>query len=167
MVLNKKNKRSILVIFHTGEEKGLKGSKYLTEHSKLVDSINALINIDMVGRKSEDSIYCIGASKISNEYGKIVEDVNSKTAKFYLDYKFDDPNDPNRFYYRSDHYNYAEKGIPVVFFYDYMMKDYHKQSDTVEKINFTKIVKMVDLVENLVIRISNLDHKLAINNATL
>ncbi len=167
LALSKKNKRSILVIFHTGEEKGLKGSKYLTKHSKLVDSINALINIDMVGRKSEDSIYCIGASKISNEYGKIVEDVNSKTAKFYLNHKFDDPNDPNRFYYRSDHYNYAEKGVPIVFFYDYMMKDYHRPSDTVEKINFTKIVKMVELVNNLVIRISNLDHNLAISNSDL
>lgn len=167
LALNKKNKRSVLVIFHTGEEKGLKGSKFLTNNSKYVDSINALINIDMVGRKSEDSIYCIGASKISNEYGKIVEDTNSKTAKFYLDYKFDDPNDPNRFYYRSDHYNYAEKGIPIVFFYDYMMTDYHRPSDTVDKINFTKIVKMVELVENLATRISNLDHKMEVNNSTL
>lgn len=159
----KNNKRSILVIFHTGEEKGLLGAKYLTSNSSFIQNTIAHINIDMVGRESEDSIYCIGASKISKELGKLVEEANQNSAQFYLNYKFDEPNDPNRFYYRSDHVHYANKGIPIAFFYDYMNEDYHKTTDDVEKINFTKIVKMVELLENLTTSISNLDHKLKID----
>ena len=165
--LLKNNKRPILVIFHTGEEKGLKGSTYLANNSSFVDNIISHINIDMVGRQSEDTIYCIGASRISTELGQLVEQVNKETVNFYLDYTFDSPSDPNRFYYRSDHINYANKGIPIAFFYDYMQTDYHKPSDTVEKINFTKIVKMVNFLESLVLKISNLDHKLTVNNNIL
>jgi Zn-dependent M28 family amino/carboxypeptidase len=81
----------------------------------------------------------------------------------FLDYKFDDPNDPNKYYYRSDHYNYAKKGIPVVFFYDHMTIDYHQPSDTVEKINFNKINKISNLITNLSLKIANLDHKLVVD----
>ncbi|MCB9249668.1 MAG: M28 family peptidase [Ignavibacteriales bacterium] len=165
--LLKNNKRPILVIFHTGEEKGLKGSTYLANNSSFVDNIISHINIDMVGRQSEDTIYCIGASRISTELGQLVEQVNKETVNFYLNYTFDSPTDPNRFYYRSDHISYANKGIPIAFFYDYMQADYHKPSDTVEKINFTKIVKMVNLLESLVLKISNLEHKLTVNNNIL
>jgi Peptidase family M28/PA domain len=163
LAFNNDNERPTLIIFHTAEEKGLKGAKYLTNNSEFISDVIGHINIDMVGRKSEDSIYCIGASKISTELGEIVEEVNSKTTNFVLDYKFDDPNDSQRLYYRSDHVHYANKGIPIAFFYDYMKKDYHKSSDTVEKINFNKIVKMTDLIYNLVLRISNLDHKLSVD----
>lgn len=163
LAFEKNNKRSILVIFHTGEEKGLLGAEYLTKNSNFIDKIISYTNIDMVGRESEDSIYCIGASKLSKELGKLVEDANQSSANFYLNYKFDDPNDPNRFYYRSDHIHYAEKGIPIAFFYDYMNEDYHKPTDDVEKINFNKILKTVDLLENLTISISNLDHKLKLD----
>ncbi|MBK8944530.1 MAG: M28 family peptidase [Ignavibacteriae bacterium] len=160
---SKNNERPVLIIFHTGEEKGLKGAEYLTSHNNFIDKIISYINIDMVGRESEDSIYCIGASKLSKELGNLVEEANENSSKFYLNYKFDDPNDPNRFYYRSDHIHYAEKGIPIAFFYDYMNEDYHKPTDDVEKINFVKIVKMVNLLENLTNRISNLDHKFKID----
>lgn len=161
--ISKENERPILVIFHTGEEKGLKGSKYLTNNSSFMDSVIVHVNIDMVGRKSEDSIYCIGASKISSELGQLIESVNLETTNFYLNYKFDDPNDHNRLYYRSDHINYAKKGIPIAFFYDYMKTDYHKPTDTVDKINFDKIVRMTDLIYNLFVKISNLDHKLSVD----
>ncbi len=157
------NNRSIVVAFHTAEEKGLKGSKYLTANSKFINNTIANINIDMVGRKSVDSIYCIGSKKMSTEFGELVEDVNAQTTNFVFDYKFDDPNDPNKFYYRSDHVNYVNKGIPIVFFYDYMMEDYHKPSDTVDKINFEKIKKMSDLVYHISLKLSNLDHKLVID----
>lgn len=160
---SKQNERPIVIIFHTGEEKGLKGSKYLTNHSKFLDSAIVHVNVDMVGRKSEDSIYCIGASKISSELGQLIEEVNSETTNFFLDYKFDEPFDPQRLYYRSDHINYAKKGIPIAFFYDYMKADYHKPSDTVDKINFDKIVRMTDLIYNLFLKISNLDHKLSVD----
>jgi Zn-dependent M28 family amino/carboxypeptidase len=145
LTLSKNNRRPVLIIFHAAEEKGLKGSKYLTANSDFVDSIIVHLNFDMVGRKSEDSIYCIGASKISTQLGKLIEDVNAKTTNLVLDYKFDDPNDPLRLYYRSDHYNYAKLGIPVAFFYDHMMVDYTKPTDTVNKINFEKLLRITDL----------------------
>lgn len=161
----KANKRSILVVFHAGEEKGLLGSKYLTNNLQLIKGkkIVAQINIDMVGRMATDSIYSIGSDKLSSEMKKIVEDVNSKTVKFYLDYKYDDPNDPNRFYYRSDHYNYAKHGIPIVFFFDDMRKDYHRDTDEIDKINFKKLKRMSWLVYGIALRIANLDHRLLVD----
>ncbi|MCP5063317.1 MAG: M20/M25/M40 family metallo-hydrolase, partial [Ignavibacteriae bacterium] len=161
--LQNNNKRSVVVAFHTAEEKGLKGSKYLTTNSSFIKNTIANINIDMVGRKSTDSIYSIGSKKMSTEFGQLVEEVNSRTTNFFFDYKFDDPKDPNRLYYRSDHVNYVNEGIPIVFFYDYMMEDYHKPSDTVEKINFEKISKISSLVYHISLNLSNLDHKLVID----
>ena len=157
------NKRSVLIIFHTGEEKGLLGSKYLTDHADFMKNIDADINIDMVGRGSTDSIFCIGSNKLSSEMHNIVEQVDSETVHFVFNYKYDDPNDPNRYYYRSDHYNYAKHNIPIVFFYDHMTKDYHKPTDDVDKINFEKIVKVSTLVTELANRIANKDHKLVID----
>ena len=157
------NKRSVLVIFHTGEEKGLLGSEYLTTHAKFMKNIDADINLDMVGRGSVDTIYSIGSGKLSSELHDLVERVNSETVNLVLNYKFDAPNDPNKYYYRSDHYNYAKHSIPVVFFYDHMMEDYHKPSDDVEKINFEKIEKISTLVTELAIRIADKDHKLIID----
>lgn len=161
--LLKENERPVIVMFHTGEEKGMLGSKYLTNNSNFINDIIVHINIDMVGRKSEDSIFCIGASKISSELGKIVEAANSESANFVLDYKFDDPKDPQRLYYRSDHINYAKKGIPIVFFYDYMKQDYHKPTDTADKINYKKMIKMKDLIYTITKRVSNKEHKLTID----
>jgi Peptidase family M28/PA domain len=164
LAFNNDNERPTIIIFHTAEEKGLKGAKYLANNSEFIGDVIGHINLDMVGRKSEDSIYCIGASKLSSELGEIVEEVNSKTTNFVLDYKFDDPNDSQRLYYRSDHIHYANKGIPIAFFYDYMKKDYHKPTDTVDKINFSKIIKMVDFIYELTLQISNLDHKLTVDD---
>ena len=161
--LSKQNKRSVVVFFHTGEEKGLLGSSYSANHISYINNIVANINIDMVGRESIDSIYCIGSDKLSTELHNIVEDANKETVNFYLDYSFDDPNDPQRLYYRSDHINYARKGIPIVFFYDYMMQDYHKPTDDVDKINFEKILKTVKLVYNIGLEIANLDHRLVVD----
>lgn len=161
----KSNKRSILIVFHAGEEKGLLGSRYLTDNLQLIKDkkIVAQINIDMVGRMATDSIYSIGSDKLSTEMKNIVEDVNSKTVKFYLDYKYDDPNDPNRFYYRSDHYNYAKHGIPIVFFFDDMRDDYHRDTDEVDKINFKKLKRISWLVYGVALRIANLDHRLVVD----
>jgi Zn-dependent M28 family amino/carboxypeptidase len=121
------------------------------------------INIDMVGRENTDSIYSIGSGKLSTELYDLVEKVNSETVKFELDYTFDDPNDPNKYYYRSDHYNYAKQNIPIVFFYDHMTDDYHKPTDDVDKINFEKIEKVSTLITELALRIANLDHKLKLD----
>ena len=160
------NNRPILIIFHTAEEKGLKGAKYLTNNSKFIDSVMVHINVDMIGRKSEDSIFCIGASKISSQLGEIIEEVNANTVNLVLDYKFDDPGDPQRLYYRSDHVHYANRNIPIAFFYDYMKKDYHKPTDTVEKINFNKMINMTEFLYNLTLELSNINHSLVINNTS-
>jgi len=157
------NRRSIVIVFHTGEEKGLLGSKYLTQQSDFMKNVVANINIDMVGREDTELLYSIGSGKLSTELYELVERVNSETVKFELDYTFDDPSDPNRYYYRSDHYNYAKQNIPIVFFYDHMTEDYHKPTDDVKKINFEKIEKVSTLITELALRIANLDHKLILD----
>ncbi|MBL7996750.1 M20/M25/M40 family metallo-hydrolase [bacterium] len=161
------NKRSILIVFHGAEEKGLLGSEYLTseETSKpfRLSQIVSQINIDMVGRESQDSIYVIGAGRLSSELKSLNESINRKLKLFTFDYTFDADDDPNRYYYRSDHYNYAKFGIPVVFFFDGMTADYHKSTDDFEKINFTKIEKTAKLVHALAERIANQDHRLKVD----
>jgi Zn-dependent M28 family amino/carboxypeptidase len=160
LALLKNNDRSILIIFHAGEEKGLLGSEYLTKNSEFMSDVVSGMNVDMVGREETGSIYSIGSGKLSTELYELVESVNSETVKFELDYTFDEPNDPNRYYYRSDHYNYAKQNIPIVFFYDHMTDDYHKPTDDVDKINFEKIEKVSTLITELALRIANLDHRL-------
>jgi Peptidase family M28/PA domain len=157
------NKRSIIFAFHTGEEKGLLGSKYLTGNSDFIKDIIANINIDMVGREDTESIYSIGSDRLSSELKELVENANTETVKFELDYTFDDPKDPNRYFYRSDHYSYAKQNIPIVFFYDHMTEDYHKASDEVDKINFEKIERVSTLITELALRIANLEHKLILD----
>ncbi|HKJ81541.1 MAG TPA: M28 family peptidase [Ignavibacteriaceae bacterium] len=162
---SRNNKRSILIVFHTGEEKGLLGSSYLTNNLDLIkqNKVVAQVNIDMVGRESADSIYSIGSDKLSSEMKKVVEEADAETVKMALDYKYDDPNDPNRFYYRSDHYNYAKHGIPIVFFFDDMRKDYHRDTDEVDKINFEKLRKIATLVYSVAGKIANLNHRLVVD----
>jgi Zn-dependent M28 family amino/carboxypeptidase len=89
-----------------------------------------------------------------------VEEANEKTVNFAFNYKFDDPDDPKRIYYRSDHYNYAKKGIPIVFFYDFMREDYHKPTDDADKINYEKIEKISTFITEIALRVANLDHRL-------
>lgn len=153
------NQRSILIVFHGAEEKGLLGSEYFTDNFEYINNISAHINMDMIGRGHIDTIYSVGSGKISREFQELVEQVNSETSNFVFNYRFDDPSDRQRIYYRSDHYNYAKHGIPIVFFYDYMTDDYHKHSDEVDKINFEKIRKAVILVYNIALRTANLNKK--------
>lgn len=159
----KNNKRSILVAFHTAEEKGLFGSEYLTNNIGIINDIVAQINIDMVGRENIDTLYSVGSEKLSSELKQLVESVNNETTNFVFNYQFDDPNDPERIYYRSDHYNYAKHGIPIAFFTDNMNEDYHKPTDDYEKIDFNKIKKTALLVHGIVERLTNLDHRLIVD----
>jgi len=163
LALLKNNKRSVLIVFHAGEEKGLLGSEYLTKNSAFMGEVVTSINVDMVGREDTESIYSIGSGKLSTELYELVEQVNSETVRFELDYTFDEPNDPNRYYYRSDHYNYAKQNIPIVFFYDHMTEDYHKPTDDVDKINFEKLEKISTLITELALRVANLDHRLKVD----
>lgn len=157
------NKRSIAFIFFAAEEKGLLGSRYFTDNFKKLDKISGMINMDMVGREDENEIHVIGSNRLSSELHDIVLSTNDKSEKFNMDFTFNDPNDPNRFYERSDHYNFAKYDIPVVFFFDNMRVDYHRETDTFEKININKIRKVTNLVTNIALDISNRDKKLVVD----
>ncbi|QNR83779.1 M28 family peptidase [Pedobacter riviphilus] len=149
-------KRSILFMTVVGEEKGLFGSEWYSEHPVFpVENTIADLNTDMIGRTGEEYlgkpdsanyIYSVGSNMLSSELGKLSEQVNATYTKMKLDYKYDDPKDPERIYYRSDHYNFAKLGIPIIFYYDGMLQqDYHRPGDEVSKINFPLLSKRAKL----------------------
>lgn len=138
-------RRSILFLIVSGEEKGLWGSDYYTNHPVYpLEKTSLDINIDMIGRKddnlksldSNNHVYLIGDDKLSSDLPRFVDSINNLYIKIITDRKYNDLKDPNRLFYRSDHYNFAKKGIPIVFFFDGIHKDYHKPSDTPDKINY-------------------------------
>ena len=149
-------RRSILFMTVSGEEKGLWGSEYYSEHPTIaIDKITANLNIDMIGRVDTERnkpdtlnyIYVVGDDKLSTELKPVSESANGKYVKMTLDYKFNDPNDRERIYFRSDHYNFARKVVPIIFYYDGMLKaDYHKPTDTPDKINYPLLAKRARLV---------------------
>jgi hypothetical protein len=147
--------RSIVFIAFSGEENGLWGSDHYVTHPLLpLDKASAALNIDMLGRTdfdyqnkpdSANYVFVIGNDKLSSELLNIVDD-NNKNVQLKNDYRFNDLNDRHYYYYRSDHYNFAAKGVPVLFFSDGEHVDYHKSTDTVDKINFDLLAKRVKLV---------------------
>jgi hypothetical protein len=148
-------RRSVLFLGNVGEEKGLLGSEYYSEHPvfPLTNTITDL-NIDMIGRvgyeyigkpDSANYVYTIGSAMLSKELHQINEDANNKYVHIEQDYKYDDPNDPNRFYYRSDHYNFAKHGVPIIFYFNGVHDDYHQPGDEVSKINFPLLAKRAQL----------------------
>jgi Zn-dependent M28 family amino/carboxypeptidase len=148
-------KRSVVFMAVSGEEKGLWGSEYYASHAIYpLDKTTVDLNIDMVGRidperKYGDSmnyVYTIGEDKLSSDLLNISDSINNKFTKLELDRKYNDPKDPNRFYYRSDHFNFAKNGVPVIFYFNGTHADYHKPTDTVDKINFDLMAKRVKLV---------------------
>jgi Zn-dependent M28 family amino/carboxypeptidase len=163
-------KRSVLFVWHCGEEKGLWGSRYFTEFPTVpLDHIVAQINIDMIGRSKKegdtnsrnaeltgpDAIYLIGSTMMSTELGELVNEVNKSFLNLTFDTKYDDPRDPNRFFFRSDHYNYARKGIPIIFFFDGTHEDYHRPGDTADKIDYQKMEKVTRTIYMTVWEIAN------------
>lgn len=165
-----KPRRTIAFMAVSGEEKGLWGSDYYSEHPIFpLDKTTANLNTDMIGRvdterKTADTlsyIYVIGHDKLSSELPIINEGVNKQYTQLTLDYKYDDPKDQNQIYYRSDHYNFAKKGVPILFFYDGMLQaDYHRPTDTVEKINFDLMEKRAKLVFHTAWVMANRDNML-------
>ncbi len=145
-------KRSILFLHVTGEEHGLFGSQYYSENPLFpIKNTITDINIDMIGRRddfhpnSNNYIYIIGSDYLSSDLYTITENANSCYTKLDLDYKFNDKKDPNRYYYRSDHYNFAKNGIPSVFLFNGVHDDYHKESDEISKIEFDALTKRTQL----------------------
>ena len=145
-------KRSVLFLHVTGEEHGLHGSRYYSENPlfPLANTI-ANINIDMIGRRdvehaeTNNYVYVIGANRLSTDLHNAVVSQNDKYIKMDLDFKFNDPKDPNRFYERSDHYNFAKHGIPAVFFFNGVHEDYHGKDDIPEKIEYDALTKRTQL----------------------
>ena len=146
-------KRSILLLHVTGEEIGLFGSKYYTENPLFpLENTVCNLNIDMIGRidpnkkDSPNYIYLIGSDKLSQELHDVSEEINKNYINLELDYTFNDDNDPNRFYYRSDHYNFAKNNVPIIFYFNGVHEDYHKPSDTPDKIEYELMAKRTQLI---------------------
>lgn len=160
-------KRTLVFMTVTGEEKGLLGSSYYTDHPIFpIAKTVCNLNIDMIGRTDDDHkkdsafVYIIGSDKISTDLHKINESANSTYTKLALDYKYNDPNDPNRFYYRSDHYNFAEKGVPIIFYFNGVHEDYHQETDEISKINFGLLAKRAQLVFYTAWEVANRDARI-------
>ena len=145
-------KRSILFLHVTGEEHGLHGSRFYSENPLFpIANTVADINIDMIGRRdvehanTNNYVYVIGADRLSSDLHNIVVAQNEKYTKLDLDFKFNDPKDPNHFYERSDHYNFAKLGIPSVFLFNGVHEDYHRKGDKPEKIEYDALTKRTQL----------------------
>ncbi|SRR6266542_47688 len=164
--LGPKPKRSLLLMWHSGEEAGLYGSRYNADFPVIpMDKLAAQLNIDMIGRnrcdnpEEENTVYLVGADRISTELHNLNEDANaSLKAPMKLDYEMNDPTDPESLYTRSDHYSYAAKGVPVIFYTTGLHKDYHYLTDEVSKIDFPKLAHITQLVYMTGTRVANLDH---------
>jgi peptidase M28-like protein len=161
-----KIKRSEIFVWHAGEELGLYGSRYFADHPTVpLDHIVAQLNMDMIGRNKDNletesnTVYTVGAERISTELHNIMINANASLATpMTFNFQLNDPSDPERVYYRSDHYSYASKGIPIIFFTTNLHPDYHRVTDEVDKILFDKMAHIAQLVYETGRRVANLDH---------
>lgn len=167
-----KPRRSLIFVWHSGEEKGLWGSRFFADYPTVpMDKMVAQVNMDMVGRnrdnKAEEAntVYVVGSDRISTEFHNITVDANGALSKpLKLDYEMNDPTDLEQIYYRSDHYSYAIKGVPIVFLTTGLHPDYHANTDSVEKINFEKMARIGQYAYEIGMRTANLDHPPARDN---
>lgn len=163
-------KRSILILHVTGEEHGLHGSRYYSENPLFpLKNTVADVNIDMIGRRddfhkdSNNYVYVIGSDYLSTDLFNICESVNQQYIKLTIDYKYNDKKDPNRFYYRSDHYNFAKHNIPSVFLFNGTHADYHKPGDEVSKIEFDALTKRTQYAFAIAWEIANREQRLVVD----
>jgi len=164
--------RSIVFLHVTGEEKGLYGSRYYAENPIFpIENTVADLNIDMIGRvddahkDNENYVYLIGSDKLSTQLDSISTAVNNKYMNIDLDYTYNDENDPNRFYYRSDHYNFAKQGVPIIFYFNGTHEDYHRVSDTPDKINYPMLAKRAQLVFLTAWEVANREDRIIVDKA--
>lgn len=170
-------KRSVLFVWHCGEEKGLWGSEYFNKFPTVdIKNVIAQLNIDMIGRSQDpnniikcerpnmrcneelskpNEIYVIGKDMMSSSLGSIVDGVNKGYLNLQYNTRYDDPKDPNRFFFRSDHFNYAVNGIPIVFWFDGVHEDYHQPSDTPDKIDYAKMEKVTRTIYLTLLQLAN------------
>lgn len=164
-------RRSMLFMAVSGEEKGLLGSSYYVKNPVFpLKNTVCDLNIDMIGRldarheNNPNYVYIIGSDKLSTALHKAGENANKLYTQLELDYTYNDEKDKNRYYYRSDHYNFAKKGIPVIFYFCGVHPDYHKESDEVEKIDFKKMKKITDLVFFTAWDVANREDRVAVDS---
>jgi Zn-dependent M28 family amino/carboxypeptidase len=169
-------KRSIFVIFHVGEELGLLGAKYNADVKPAVplEQLVVDLNIDMIGRSrpandtnkdnevlsGPNTVYVVGSDRISRQLHQLSEETNAQSARLNFDYTYNDPNHPERIYFRSDHWEYAKHGVPIIFYFTGVHADYHQPTDTIEKLDFEKMTKVARLVYETGWRIANLPKRL-------
>jgi len=163
-------RRSVLFMTVVGEEKGLLGSEWYTDHPVYpLEKTVANLNIDMIGRvddahpDSDRYVYLIGSDKLSTTLHEISEEANRMYTELDLDYTFNAPDDPNRFYYRSDHYNFAKNGIPVIFYFSGVHEDYHKPGDDADKIHYEKTAEIGRLVFHTAWELLNRDERIEVD----
>ncbi len=165
--------RSVVFLHVSGEEKGLLGSRYYTDNPlyPLANTV-ANLNIDMVGRtdpkresETRNYVYLIGTDRLSTELHQISEAANEATLKMDLDYTYNAEDDPNRFYFRSDHYNFAKNNIPVIFYFNGTHADYHKPTDTVEKIEYDLLAQRAQLVFYTAWELANRENRIVVDKA--
>jgi Zn-dependent M28 family amino/carboxypeptidase len=169
-------RRPVFVIFHVGEELGLLGAKYNTDVKPAVplDQMVVDLNIDMIGRSrpagdtdprnqalaGPNTVYVVGADRISRQLHQISEQVNTQSAQLQFDYTYNDANHPEQIYFRSDHWEYAKHGVPIIFYFTGVHADYHQPTDTIEKLDFDKMTRVARLVYETGWRIANLPKRL-------
>ncbi|HUQ20579.1 MAG TPA: M20/M25/M40 family metallo-hydrolase [Gemmatimonadaceae bacterium] len=168
-----KPKRSIIFVWHTGEEAGLLGSKWFTDHPTIPrESIVAQLNMDMIGRGeaidlkegSPEYLQLVGSRRVSTELGDLVEKINSERSQpFKFDYQYDMNGDPNRIYCRSDHQSYARYGIPITFFTTGLHADYHQVTDEPQYISYGHLARVAEFVRDIAVRVANLDHRVVVD----
>ena len=164
-------KRSILFLHVTGEELGLFGSRYYTDVDPIFPLVNTVadLNIDMIGRvdpkhiNDQNYIYVIGSDKLSTELHDISEAINKTYFNMEFDYTYDDENDPNRFYYRSDHYNFSKNNIPVIFYFNGTHADYHKPTDTPDKIQYELLATRTQLIFYTAWELANREKRIVVD----
>jgi len=149
-------KRSVIFVWHTAEERGLIGAYYFIQHCPVpVEKISANLNLDMITRNDPNGIYLIGSNKVSTELDKSIQAMNDRSIHLTLDYKYEDPGHPDRFFFRSDQYPYIRYGIPGVWFFCGTTEDYHQETDVEEKADYNKMEKVTKLVYLVAMDIGN------------
>lgn len=167
-------KRSILLVWHAGEEKGLVGAEYFNKFPTVnIKNVVTQLNIDMIGRSrkpgdtnpknkdlsGENAIYVIGSEMMSSTLGAITKGTNDAYLKMEYDYRYDDPKDTNRFFFRSDHFHYAVNGIPITFWFDGVHEDYHQPTDHPDKIDYQKMEKVTRTILLTMLKLADLNER--------
>jgi len=157
-------RRSVILVWHTGEEKGLWGASWFVSHSPVpVEKMSAELNMDMISRNDPDSLYVIGSDKLSTELDSVLREVNNSTTRLNLDYLYNDPAHPEQFFFRSDQFPFVRYGIPAMWFFSGTHPDYHRSTDTIDKVDYGKMERVTRLVYLVGMAIGNLDEMLKLD----